>query len=210
MDFGFQGDDVFIDKNVNIREPQQCCLGSHIAIDFSFHCTTKMMLHDYVHIGPHVSIVGGKKEILSMGNFTTLSAGVRIICASDAFLGEGLVCPMIPDEYRDRIIRGGVILGSFVSVATNAVVFPGVNLATGSVIAANSFIKEDTEPWGIYGGTPAKKIGERKKDIMLEYAAKLGYHTLDRSHSRLTKNDIDVAHQCWRHINQTKINKGDQ
>ena len=38
-----------------------------------------------------------------------------------------------------------------------------VKIGEGAVIGANSFVNKDLDPWGIYVGSPAKKIGERKK-----------------------------------------------
>lgn len=55
------------------------------------------------------------------------------------------------------------------------IVNPGVTLAQGSVIGANSFVTKNTEPWTIYIGNPAKPVKLRKKETMIEYAKKLGY-----------------------------------
>jgi acetyltransferase-like isoleucine patch superfamily enzyme len=38
---------------------------------------------------------------------------------------------------------------------------PGVRVAKGSVIGANAVVTKDTEPYGVYGGVPAKKISSR-------------------------------------------------
>jgi len=48
-------------------------------------------------------------------------------------------------------------------------------LKEGTIVGANSLITEDTEPWTIYGGSPAKPIGKRDSKKALEYAKKLGY-----------------------------------
>jgi acetyltransferase-like isoleucine patch superfamily enzyme len=52
---------------------------------------------------------------------------------------------------------------------------PGVTLAEGCVIGANSLVTKDTEPWTIYMGSPAMPIKKRPKDKMLLYAKELGY-----------------------------------
>lgn len=36
-------------------------------------------------------------------------------------------------------------------------------IGEGAVIGANSFVKEDVEPWAIMAGSPARKIGERPR-----------------------------------------------
>ena len=38
----------------------------------------------------------------------------------------------------------------------------GVTIADGAVIAANSVVNKDVGPYEIWGGSPAKKIGDRE------------------------------------------------
>ncbi len=120
-------------------------------------------------------MIGGEKSTLKMGHFTTIAAGSRIICGSDLHLGDGLVGPTIPDEFRDKTILTQVTFADFASVGTNVVVNAGVTLGQGSVVGANSFVTKDTEPWTIYVGNPARPIKLRKKENMIEFAKKLGY-----------------------------------
>jgi len=120
-------------------------------------------------------VIGGEKSTLKMGHFTTIAAGSRIICGSDLHLGDGLVGPTIPDEFRDKTILTQVTFADFASVGTNVVVNAGVTLGQGSVVGANSFVTKDTEPWTIYVGNPARPIKLRKKENMIEFAKKLGY-----------------------------------
>ena len=56
-EFKQYGDDIFIDKNVNITRPNLVSIGNHVAIDYGFHCTTSMDIGNYVHIGPHVTFI---------------------------------------------------------------------------------------------------------------------------------------------------------
>jgi acetyltransferase-like isoleucine patch superfamily enzyme len=48
-------------------------------------------------------------------------------------------------------------------------------MAEGSVLGANSLLKESTEPWTIYVGSPARPIKIRDKESILKSARKLGY-----------------------------------
>jgi acetyltransferase-like isoleucine patch superfamily enzyme len=169
------GSDVFISSNVEIRRPYLVEIGNHVAIDSGFYCTTAFNIKDYIHIGPYVTIIGGPKGKCHMGNFTTIAAGSRIICGSDGHLGDGLIGPTIPDEYRDTVTIAPVIFEDFASIGTNVIINPGVTLSQGTVIGANSFVTKDTEPWTIYIGNPARPVKLRKKETMIEYAKKLGY-----------------------------------
>jgi acetyltransferase-like isoleucine patch superfamily enzyme len=49
-----------------------------------------------------------------------------------------------------------------VYIGAKSVIMP-VTIGEGAVIGAGSFVNKDLDPWGIYVGSPAKKIGERPK-----------------------------------------------
>lgn len=147
--------------------------GNHCTIDEFTYISTRLIMGDYIHIAPFVSVVGGKDCTLIMGHFSAISAGSRIICGSDDFT-KGLTNPMVPAEYRVLKLTD-ITLESFAMVGTNCVVMPGVTMKKGSVLGANSLLLEDTEEWGIYVGSPAKLIKYREKDMMLENAKKMGY-----------------------------------
>lgn len=170
------GDDVFISAHVEIKRPQLVSVGKHVAIDSGFYITTAAELGDYIHIGPGVIVIGGARSRLKLGNFVNLTIGSKFICASDSFSGHGLVsAPGIPDEFLNEVKIGTITVEDFASVCAGAIVLPGVTIAEGSVIGANSLVTENTKPWTIYAGNPAKPIGIRPKKQMLEYAKELGY-----------------------------------
>ena len=169
------GEDVRIDEFAIIKHPLKMKIGSHVAIDAYFYCTVRLTVGDYCHISSHVSVVGGKDAALTMGNFSHLAAGAKLIVYGDENLGEGLVSPIVPAKWRDKMVGGEIIVGDFVSVLTNAVVAPGVTLGEGCVLAANSLAKQDIPAWEVWGGTPARFLKERRRDKMIQYAKELGY-----------------------------------
>lgn len=169
------GEDVFVSANVEIRRPHLVTIGNHVAIDTGMYLTTAAEIGDYIHIGPYVTVIGGARGLLRMGNFTSIAAGSRLICVSDLFTGEGLIAtPGISEEYTVHKVAP-IVFEDFVNVGTNAVIMPGVTLGVGSAVGACSLLTKDTEPWTIYMGTPARPVKVRPKKKMLEYAKKLGY-----------------------------------
>jgi acetyltransferase-like isoleucine patch superfamily enzyme len=46
-------------------------------------------------------------------------------------------------------------------VGYGAIIISGVRIGKGSIIASGSVVTKDVEPYSIYGGVPAKKIGNR-------------------------------------------------
>ncbi len=165
-------DDLCIDKDIKIKA--SFTHGKHIAIDHGFYCTANLAIGNWIHIGPYCTVIGGKNTTLTMEDFTSMAAGCRFICTSIEHLGEGISIPFLPKEYKDNLVVGDILIKKFANVLTNAVIFPKVTIAEGSVISVGSVVTKDTEPWMIYAGIPARPIKERKKDKMIEMAAKLG------------------------------------
>lgn len=60
--------------------------------------------------------------------------------------------------------RGGksqtapIIVGNGCWIGAHCTILPGVKIADGCVIGANSLVTKDTEPDGLYVGSPAKRI----------------------------------------------------
>lgn len=172
MNFKKIGIDVKIDPTANIIRPHLIELGNHVAID-NIYWSTGGIIGDYVHIAPFVSIIGGADSQLIMGHFSGISTQCVIVCASDDFT-DGMMNPQVPIQYRN-VINKPVIFENFACVAINCSVMPGVTLAEGSVLGANSLLTKSTEPWTIYVGSPAKPIKIRNKKNILENAKKMGY-----------------------------------
>jgi acetyltransferase-like isoleucine patch superfamily enzyme len=58
-----------------------------------------------------------------------------------------------------------VTIGSDVWVGANAVVLPGVRVGDGTIVSAGAVVTQDTAPFTIVGGVPARMIGERPRDV---------------------------------------------
>lgn len=168
------GNDFYMHKDVYIKNLTTAKFGNHVAIDKGFYCTTQITVGDYVHIAPYTTIIGGNNASLIMEDFSGISAGCKIVCVSDDFTGGCLMNPQVPEKYR-KIINKPVVFKRFSCVGVNSVVLPGVVLAEGSVLGANSILTKPTEPWTIYVGSPARAVKKRDKGMIMEYAKELGY-----------------------------------
>lgn len=143
----------------------------HISIDQFCYISTILNLGSYIHIAPQVSIIGGAGTSCDMGDFTNIGAGSKIVCATDNFK-EGLISPVVPIKYRD-VKYAPVVFEDFATLGVNCSVLPGVNLAIGSIVGAGTTVIKDTEPWGIYVGSPARLIGYRDRNKTLKLAEEL-------------------------------------
>lgn len=90
-------------------------------------------------------------KIISCGDNVTLAKDVYIL-AHDAsmkkFLGKTKV--------------GKVSIGNDVFIGTKTVILPGVTIGDSVVVGANSCVTHSIPSGEIWGGVPAKKIGETK------------------------------------------------
>lgn len=173
-----RGTDVIISETAVFKRPDLIYLGSRVAIDYGFYCTTNIQFGDYIHVGPHVSCIGGLDGIFIAEGFNNIMAGVRIICCSDRFDDSGLFGVLIPKEYLGNQVKGPVIMEPFSNLGTNAVMLPDSRLRKGALLTVGSVLFGDTKEWGIYKGNPAKldKVIDGRK--IIECAEKLGYKFL--------------------------------
>ena len=170
------GEDVFLGKYCDITRPQLCEIGNHSAIDSFFYCTTKLLVGDYVHVSAHVSAIGGASSYLKLDDFSFVAMGSRLICGSENYTDDVLIGPTIPMKYKGDIKIAPITFERFSGVGVNVVVMPGVTIAEGSVVGANSLVTKSTEPWTVYIGTPARPVKTRPHVKIFEYAKELGYN----------------------------------
>lgn len=166
------GSDVFLSELAIIKHPHLCEIGSHNAIDNGVTIATELVMGNYIHIAPYVVVIGGKKSKLVLEDFSFVAAGTKIVCGSEDYTGGGLVGPTIPEEYRE-LIYSTVKFEKYSGCGVNCSIMPGVTLAEGSILGANSLLTKDTEPWTIYVGSPAKPVRKRESKIIIENSKKL-------------------------------------
>jgi acetyltransferase-like isoleucine patch superfamily enzyme len=60
-----------------------------------------------------------------------------------------------------------LVIESDVWIGDGAIVMPGLRIGIGAVIAANAVVTKNIEPYAIYGGVPAVRIGSRFSDNII-------------------------------------------
>lgn len=73
--------------------------------------------------------------------------------------------PQSPD-FADR--GGDVIIGDKVWIGYRAIILPGVKIGEGAVVGAGAVVTKDVEAFSIVAGNPARKIGERSRNLAYE------------------------------------------
>lgn len=162
------GKNVEIGRNVFFRYPHLVEIGDNVIIDDFCYFTTEVTIGSYVHISPHCSVIGGSKSSFIMEDFTGISAGCRIVCSSDNYLGDGLTNPTIPKEFHASVVYSFVHMEKHSLLGTGCIVHPGVTIKQGAVAGSATLITKDLEEWTVNIGIPSKKIKERNRDTILK------------------------------------------
>jgi acetyltransferase-like isoleucine patch superfamily enzyme len=143
---------------LHVQSPRQITIGDNGTIEdcvrLRFHGKTgSISVGDRTFIGYNCdfNIIEG----IEIGNDSMLSAGCRFIDHNHG-LAKGKLM-RIQSANKDKII-----IGSDVWLGCNVVVLKGVEIGNGAVVAAGAVVSKSIPPYEIWGGVPAKKIGERK------------------------------------------------
>lgn len=128
------------------------------------------------HIASGCSIAGGVVRQFCLGDYSSLSSGVKIWCTSDDFVND--IVAIMPDEIgpiKKKLISGDVILENYTAIGSNSVVMPKNHIPEGTVVGALSLVPPgfDFKMWSVYAGIPIRYIRKRNKDAVLAQAKKI-------------------------------------
>lgn len=161
-DFKSFGKRITIFPQCKIIKPEVIELEDDIQIDdFTFIYGGKSMhIGKFVHIGSFSSIIGGGD--FYMDDFSGFGVGVRIITGTDIDKG-GVYCNGAMPLSKRNYIQSFVKIEKAVFLGTNVIVHPGVTIGEGCIVGSNSLVTKDLEPWGVYIGSPCKRVRERER-----------------------------------------------
>jgi acetyltransferase-like isoleucine patch superfamily enzyme len=104
-----------------------------------------------------------------------VKVGSNVIIGPNCLISSGqhifALDPLLPIDLQDLLFSvicahvpsmttndQPIIVKDNAYIGKNVVILPGTTVARGSVVAANSVVTNDTEPYSVFGGTPAKRI----------------------------------------------------
>lgn len=164
MGFKSYGDNVLVSRYARFYNPGKISLGSNVRIDDFCILSGSIVIGDYVHIAAYCGLFGGQAGIV-MEAFSGLSSRCAIYAESADYSGKALTNPTIPEEYRN-MLGHRVVLHKHVVIGTGSSIMPGVTIGEGTAVGSMSLVNKSLEEWGIYVGTPCKKIKERARDLL--------------------------------------------
>ena len=164
MGFKSLGKNVKISDKASIYDADKIEIGDNSRIDDFCVISGNIKIGKNVHIAPMCLVAGGEEGII-LSDYSGLAYQVQVFAQSDDYSGCTLTNPTIPKIYKQEF-KKQVFLGKHVIVGAGSIIFPGVNIAEGCSFGAMTLVNKSTEEWGIYLGNPAKRVKDRKKDLL--------------------------------------------
>ena len=161
----YLGKNVIIGKTVRIRKPEEVTIKDESIIDDFTYISVTMDLGHNSHIASNVSISGGQAgRKFTMGNYSTISNGTSIHCASSGFKECTLELPSIPKNEQIGGDNRDITIGDYVTVGAHCCILPGVIIPEGVAFGAYTLIKPNVKllPYHLYAGINCKDMGIRE------------------------------------------------
>jgi len=154
----------------------------------------------------HFDFVGDK---LIIGKFCMIASGVTFIMNGGNHLTDAISSypfSIFGGDWTEAMegksypFKGDTIIGNDVWIGHNAVIMPGLKIGDGAIIATNSTVVKDVEPYTVVGGNPAKAIRKRFSEEIIELLLQLRWWDWDieritRSVKLLSGKDVEALKQ---------------
>jgi acetyltransferase-like isoleucine patch superfamily enzyme len=164
MGFAALGRNVKISDKASIYDADRIQIGDHSRIDDFCVISGKVEIGRNVHITPLCIVAGGTPGIM-FEDFSTLAYRGTVFAQSDDYSGEHMANSTLPVQYT-MVKRERVRIGRHVIIGAGSTICPGVELGEGSAVGACSLVMQSCPPWTILVGSPAKKLKDRRRDLL--------------------------------------------
>ena len=182
--------------------------GSEIPISSSFEGYNKVSHHSYFsgemgrgsYVGEHSTVVAKVGRYCSIGGYVTCLTSThpvkQFVSTSPCFYSTQRQNGMTytDDQLFDEFPKYPnssfpVIIENDVYIWYGATIIAPVKIGDGAVIAANSVVTKDVEPYTIVGGNPSKLIKKRFSDEEIDFLLRLEWWNKDekwiKSHAHM-------------------------
>ena len=130
-------------------------------------------VHSVIYSGAEIrtpkKLTIGAGSIIGHGAILDARHGIRI--GRNVNFSTGVWIWTLQHDYRDAQFAatgGPVEIDDDAWLSCRVTILPGVRIGRGAVVAAGSVVTKDVEPYAVVGGVPAKKIGERPRDLQYD------------------------------------------
>jgi galactoside O-acetyltransferase len=167
--FASLGENVLVHETSILIDVGSITLGSNVRIDpFCLISAAggSVSIGNFVHVAAQACIFG--KGGVVMEDFSGLSQAVKVYSVSDDYSGASLTNPTVPQEFVSRVTTGPVRLARHVIVGSGSVILPSVVIGEGSSVGALSLVNKSLDSWGVYVGSPARRVRDRSQALLAD------------------------------------------
>lgn len=179
-----------IEKQIEGMETVKDKYDAFLTDKLNFYYTKNMIFEecickykkDYIYVGdftygiPEVIKFNNENSKLKIGKFCSVAAGVKFLLGGEHETEYITTYPFslwLNMGKKDHHTKGNIEIGNDVWIGSDVKFLSGVTVGNGAVIAANSVVTRDVEPYSIYGGNPAKLIKYRFDKKTIEILEKM-------------------------------------
>jgi acetyltransferase-like isoleucine patch superfamily enzyme len=122
-------------------------------------------LHMHCFItGRRISV--GERTVINRGCYLDGRGGLTL--GSDVSVSPDCYLLSLTHDPRDPGFAAQarpVSIGDRAWIGARALILPGVTVGEGAIVGAGAVVTRDVEPFAIVAGNPARKVGERPRDL---------------------------------------------
>ena len=179
-----------------------------------------IIIGDYTYYDDHEDVGNFEKNVkyhfdftgdrLVIGKFCMIASGASFIMNGANHLSEAVSAypfAVFGNDWKDAMegkhypSKGDTWVGNDVWIGQNATIMPGLRIGDGAIIATNSTVTRDVEPYAIVGGNPAKLIRKRFSEMEIEDLLEIRWWDWDiekisRNVGLLTSMDVEALKHC--------------
>ena len=156
------GDNIMLSENSIFYRSENIEIGNNCRIDDYCILTGTIKIGDNCHIAANTIISGGRQSSVVIEDNVTMAYGCIVLSRSNDYLG-------IYPPGLNAIEKNELELESSTYIEENCIlgmrssVVPGLRLRRGTAIGAHSLLTKSTLEWGVYVGSPARRVKQRSQ-----------------------------------------------
>lgn len=160
--------------------------------DFTYYDDFENVENFEKNVKYHFDFVGDK---LFIGKFCMIASDVKFIMNGANHLTNALTTypfAIFGHDWENAMDgktypqKGNITVGNDVWIGYNATIMAGVTIGDGAIIATNSTVVKDVEPYAVVGGNPAAEIRKRFSVEIIEQLLEIKWWDWDIE--RITRN----------------------
>ncbi|WP_270804869.1 acyltransferase [Aeromonas sp. QDB66] len=140
----------------------------YVLLDYAYRFEIAKLKQQGVNVGENSLIIDCKFSNSQKGDKFTI--GSHTTCTGVTFIGHDASPTVLIDRLviKQKVYYPGsrlsyrkeIVIGDRCFIGVGSIILPGVSICDRTIIAAGAVVTKSIQDAGVYGGNPAKKIGD--------------------------------------------------